>query len=84
MDNPQNIKLVQPKNKKQLIPILYDFDSSGLVSTTYAKPNPNRGMESVQQRLFMGKFYSKKELQEASDLFDSKKENIYQLVDSLE
>lgn len=80
----RNIKLVQPENKKKLIPIPYDFDSAGLVSTAYAKPNRNQGLESVQQRLFMGKFSNKKERQEVIGFFNSKKENIYQLVNEFE
>lgn len=79
----RNIKLVQPENKKQVIPIPYDFDSSGLVSTAYARPNPNYGLESVQQRFFMGKFSNKKERQGAIDFFNAKKGNIYQVVDNL-
>lgn len=80
----RNIKLIQTNRSKKLIPIPYDFDSSGLVATTYAKPNRDYQMKSVQQRLFMGKFSNKKDRQRAILFFNTKKDKIYQLIDNLE
>lgn len=79
----RNFKLIQLEGQKQLIPIPYDFDASGLVSTMYAKPNPDYGLKSVQQRLFMGKFSNKEERQRAIALFNSKRNAIYQQVEHL-
>lgn len=79
----RNLKLIQLERKKQFLPIPYDFDASGLVATVYAKPNPNYRLKSVQQRLFMGKFSNKQERQKTINLFNAKKDNIYQLIDDL-
>lgn len=41
------------KNDK-VIPVPYDFDFSGLVDAPYAIPNPNFGIASVKERIFLG------------------------------
>ncbi len=41
------------KNDK-VIPVPYDFDFSGLVNAPYAIPNPNFGIASVKERIFLG------------------------------
>ncbi|HVJ29743.1 MAG TPA: hypothetical protein VNA66_05480 [Gammaproteobacteria bacterium] len=37
-----------------LLPIVYDFDSSGIVDTSYALPDERLGISSVRQRLYRG------------------------------
>jgi len=41
------------KNDK-VIPVPYDFDFSGMVNASYAIPNPNFGIASVKERVFLG------------------------------
>lgn len=41
------------KNDK-VIPVPYDFDFSGMVNASYAIPNPNFGIASVKDRIFLG------------------------------
>ena len=43
-----NIKWLRIKNAD--IPVPYDFDSSGLVNATYAKPHPSLPIATVQER----------------------------------
>jgi hypothetical protein len=42
------------RNDGLLVPIVYDFDSSGIVDTSYALPDERLGISSVRQRLYRG------------------------------
>jgi hypothetical protein len=46
-----NIVLVQDSTRN-LLPVPYDFDWSGVISTPYARPDSRLGIFSVRQRLF--------------------------------
>ncbi|MDF1863990.1 MAG: hypothetical protein P1U70_04125 [Saprospiraceae bacterium] len=48
----KNVKVVQKNGK--LIPIPYDFDFSGFVNAPYSIPNPDYGLASVQERVYLG------------------------------
>jgi len=80
----RNIKFIEQGQEKKLMPIPYDFDSSGFVSTAYAKPNPDLKMQSVKQRFFMGRFNNKTSRNATIDLFRSKEKTIYRLVNEFE
>lgn len=80
----RNIKFVKPKRSTKLIPIPYDFDASGLVSATYAKPDRDLKLQSVQQRAFMGNFTNKSERAETVALFNNRKTAIYQMIEDFE
>ena len=82
--NYRNIKYIQPKDAKTIIAVPYDFDSSGFVSTAYAKPNPNLKMQSIKQRFFMGKFRSKASRDATIALFKSKEKMMHQLVEEFD
>ena len=84
VEGNRNLKFIKPNNRKKLLVIPYDFDSSGFVSTAYAKPNPNLKMQSIKQRFFMGKLKNKEERAEIVSLFKDKKEAIYQIVNEFE
>lgn len=47
-----NVRLFEGSDK--LLPVPYDFDLSGLVSTRYAKPDPRFTINTVRQRLYRG------------------------------
>ncbi len=48
----KNVKYMVRKGKA--IPVPYDFDFSGLVNASYAVPNSNLGLTSVQDRAYLG------------------------------
>jgi len=48
----RNVKYLIKNDK--VIPIPYDFDFAGLVNASYAIPNPNFGISSVKERVFIG------------------------------
>jgi hypothetical protein len=60
----------------------YDFDSSGLVNTSYAIPDERLGIENVRQRLYMGLPMAKDELNEVLPIFNAQKANIYALINN--
>ena len=78
----RNIKFIQKEGQEKLIPVPYDFDASGLVSATYAKPDRDLKLQSVQQRAFMGVFNNKTERAETVALFNAKKDKIYQVIEN--
>jgi hypothetical protein len=50
-----NIKLISsPEPGARLIPVPFDFDHAGVISTYYAKPDPRLPIESVEERLYRG------------------------------
>lgn len=80
----RNVKFVQQDGLDKLIPVPYDFDGSGFVSAAYAKPNPNFRLESLKQRLFLGKFNNKKERATVIDHFLDKEKAIHQLIEDFD
>jgi hypothetical protein len=76
-----NIKLVRLADG-QHVPVAYDFDFSGLVSASYARPNVNVGQTSVRERIWMGSGYSAAELAQAIATFNGKEAAVYDFIDS--
>jgi len=79
----RNAKLVKLPSGK-ILPIPYDFDSSGLVNADYAIPDRDLRLESVLQRQFMGDFASKKERTAVLDFFLAKKVELIQTIENCE
>lgn len=79
-----NIKLLAPKSDTNAIPIPvpYDFDHAGLVSTDYALPPPGLPIESVKERLYRGFPRTKEELDVVLALFQEKKDAIYSTINN--
>ncbi len=84
VDHMRNIKFIQKNKAEKLIAIPYDFDASGLVSATYAKPDRDLQLQSVRQRAFMGAFKHKTERAETIALFNETKDKLYQVIENLE
>jgi len=79
-----NIKLVQPQKDPDAIPIAvpYDLNHCGFVNAAYAVPPEELGIESVKDRLYRGFPRSMEELQETIAIFNSKKNDIYDLINN--
>ena len=77
----RNVKLVVLPSG-QHIPVAYDFDFSGIVDASYARPNVNVGQTSVQQRVWMGQSITSAELAAAIAHFNTKKDAVYELVEN--
>jgi hypothetical protein len=84
--NNHNIKLLFAKkdSASKPFPVAYDFDNSGFVNADYAIPDPMMGVESVTQRVYRGFPRSESELNDAIQVFNSKKDKIYEVVNNCE
>jgi len=84
--NNHNIKLLYPKKDSTARPFAlpYDFDNSGFVNADYAVPDPIMGVETVTQRVYRGFLRTPEELDAAIQVFNNKKEDIYNLINNFE
>lgn len=81
-----NIRLIQLKENPASMPyaVLYDLDWSGLVNTDYAIPDPLLNTESVKERVYRGFPRTLDEINEALEIFKSRKDQIYALINGFE
>jgi len=70
----RNLKVVIKDGQYLAIP--YDFDFSGLVDASYAIPNPNYGLTSIQERNYMGFEEDLAHLDNTLDFFQSQKNTL--------
>ena len=75
-----NAKLLS--HEQLFVPIIYDFDASGMVSTSYAVPAPGLKISSVKKRLFRGYCQEEPALQIVRQQILDAKEEILTLVNS--
>jgi hypothetical protein len=78
-----NITFFQRKSG-HIIPVPYDFDFSGMVSASYARPNSAVPIHDVQTRYFMGNEIAKEELEQVFAVFREKKAEMLNLVKDFE
>jgi hypothetical protein len=79
----QNIKIIQDPKTNEMFAIPYDFDFSGIVLTTYAKPAEELEMRSVRERRYRGYCITNMEhFTKAFVPFNELKDEIYQLYHS--
>lgn len=78
-----NVKLVSFSSQPMAMPVPYDFDFSGVISTYYALPDSILGIRSVRQRLYRSNCRTLDELNPTFELFREKKEQIYDLYRNL-
>lgn len=81
-----NIKLVKlmDESKSALIPVPYDFDYTGFVNTSYARPAEGTGIPNVRQRVYVGPCRELLDYQIAAQNIQIKKKEIYELIDNFE
>ena len=70
------------RNDGLLVPIVYDFDSSGIVDTSYALPDERLGISSVRQRLYRGTCLEPAALQASLAPFVARRQEIRALYES--
>ncbi len=58
-----NIRLVQVEGHPYFFPVAYDFDWSGVVNATYARPDQSLGTKTVRERVYRGACRPMEELQ---------------------
>ena len=79
-----NVKIIyEPvegeKGHRYAVP--YDFDYTGFVNASYAKPPEGLPIEQVRERLFLGYCKTPEQYQVAIDRFLEKKEELYQVIE---
>ncbi len=78
-----NVLLVARPNGS-IVPIPYDFDYSGLVGASYAVPDEKLGIKDVKERIFRGYCRFPGTYEKTAEIFMSKKQDIFSLVESFE
>lgn len=58
----------------------YDFDYSGMVNADYAVPAEVLGIESVRERIYMGRCRTQEEFLKALEEFTEKKDDFYRII----
>jgi hypothetical protein len=76
-----NIKLFYNKEEKKVVVVPYDFDHSGLVDASYAKPHPMLNLSSVRKRLYRGMDFPDQVFMNVFKLFESKKSKIISIYE---
>lgn len=65
-----------------VVPLPYDFDYSGFVNAPYAIPPESLRVSSVRERLYRGYCRHNDQLTAAADVFRSRREQIYAVIDN--
>lgn len=81
-----NIKLYKYKDftKPDLITVPYDFDFAGFINTDYANPAEILELENVTERYYLGMCRTDEQYYRVIEIFNDKKKEIYELVNSYE
>ncbi len=78
--NVQVIKSLNIDPSGRMIAVPHDFDWTGLVNAAYAIPAENVGTQNVRERIFLGMCRNKEVYSNELDLFLSKKEEFYKVI----
>jgi hypothetical protein len=84
LSNMHNIVLFADKTDAAPVPLIYDFDWSGIIAAPYAKPAPQLGIENVDTRLYRGYCISESYLQNSRKKFMELKPQFEQLIAEFE
>lgn len=75
-----NIRMLDCNSELGPKPVPYDFDYSGLVNATYAKPHPMLPIKKVTERLFQFRGSVEEDFSQTYALFNAKKSTFYSTV----
>jgi hypothetical protein len=67
-----------------LLAVPYDFDLAGFVNAPYAAPDPELGIKSVRERLYLGNCVNNGYVEGSISRFDQERDTLYALVAELE
>ncbi|WP_156767853.1 hypothetical protein [Candidatus Viadribacter manganicus] len=68
-------------SRENVVPVPYDFDYSGFVSTSYSTPPQGMPVPNVRQRYYRGYCRYNDQAQAAAELFRSRRDRLYALID---
>jgi hypothetical protein len=78
-----NILLFRPQEPGDMLPVAYDFDWTGIVNTSYAKPDHRLPIRSVRERLYRGICRTPEEWGPVLAGFKEAKAALYAVYDSV-
>lgn len=78
----RNVKVVQLKHNNEYIAVPYDFDFSGFVNASYARPNIDFNLKTVRERAFLGSTNLPKELEAAKAIMISKRSQMENTINN--
>jgi len=78
-----NIDLLSATKEAPFIAVPFDFDFSGLVSASYAEPNPRYPIKSVRTRFYKGRCANNDLLPDTLELFRRKRDDLLAIVDQV-
>ncbi len=78
-----NILLFRHKDTGAVLPVAYDFDWTGIVSTSYAIPDYRLPIRSVRERLYRGICRTPEEWAPVLATFQAAREALYAVYDSV-
>jgi hypothetical protein len=84
--NQHNIKILRPLEvlSDDGIPVPYDFDYSGFVSTAYSAPAKDLPIKSVSERYYLGNCISSVEIQPVIEEFEALKPKFLETIHNFE
>lgn len=77
----KNIKYVEKEGK--VLPVPYDFDFAGLVNAPYMVPATHYGLTTRFDRVYLGFEQSESELRKVMELFQDRREVLYETVQEM-
>jgi len=80
----RNLKYVIRTGGQHAIPVAYDFDFSGLVNTSYALPNVDYKLGSIQDRIYLGHPASDEIMEKAIKDIQVKRTDFINVIESFE
>lgn len=78
----RNVKLVQTATSNLPVLVPYDFDYTGLVDASYARPISSAGMKSLTDRIYRGENTNPVVLRETIALFKAKQATLLEQINS--
>ncbi|HMN91442.1 MAG TPA: hypothetical protein PKD70_13605 [Saprospiraceae bacterium] len=76
----RNVKLVLHAGTGKVIPVPYDFDFAGLVNTSYALPQTDKGLYSIRDRLYLGNSFEQTSMRHTLAYFMTQKEHLLHTI----
>lgn len=78
-----NMELILSTSQGSFFPVTYDFDFTGIVNTSYARPDPRLRLRTVRQRLYRGTCMTEEQWASVLDRFREQKAAIYDVYGNL-
>ena len=80
VDQRHNLEMIGIPGEVEPRAVPFDFDFAGIVDQEYAKPHEDLPINFVREPYFRGKKVSKKEVSRMRDFYNSKKEELIEVV----